>query len=123
MSGRGAVSTHNLLSSQVLTLLLCLPLRPFGHEGPDCPLKAEVTSASACRIPLRGDRRAQIGPNEVLSGYRTPLTLTAAGKKKISKDNEETKISRECKFWLRLILRTMISLLYKVHNEAAHGLS
>lgn len=79
-AGRGTVSTHNLLISQVLTSLLCLPL-PFGHKGPNCPFKAKVTSTIACRIPLRGNGLAQIYPNEVLSIYRTSLTLTAAGKK------------------------------------------
>lgn len=63
---------------------------------------------------------AQKRLNEVLSVYRTSLTLTAAGK--VSQDNEETQISRECKFQLRLIWRTMISLLYEVHNEAAPSL-
>lgn len=60
--------------------------------------------------------------SEVLSMYPTSLPLSAAGCP-VSKDNEETEISREHSLQLRLIWET-VSALYEeeVCDEAAHSL-
>ena len=59
--------------------------------------------------------------SEVLSTYPTSLLLSAAGCP-ISKDNEETEISRECSLQLRLVWETVSALYEEVCDEAAHCL-
>lgn len=84
-----------------------------GHPGPSHPHPDR-------KMPRRGTEFAQKRLNEVLT--LTEPHCRSLQLAKVSKDNEETEIPRECEFPLRLILRTMISVLYEVHNEAAHGL-
>ena len=65
--------------------------------------------------------------NEALSIYWTSLTLTAAGKRfpLLSSPRGQwwNQNFHECKFQLQLILMTMTSLLYEVHNEPDHSLA
>lgn len=65
--------------------------------------------------------------NEALSIYWTSLPLTAAGKRfpllSSPRGQRRNQNFHECKFQLQLILMTMTSLLYEVHNEPDHRLA
>lgn len=65
--------------------------------------------------------------NEALSIYWTSLSLTAAGKSfplsSSPRGQRRNQNFHECKFQLQLILMTMTSLLYEVHNEPDHRLA
>lgn len=65
--------------------------------------------------------------NKALSIYWTSLPLTAAGKRFLllssPRGQWRNQNFHECKFQLQLILMTMTSLLYEVHNEPDHRLA
>lgn len=93
------------------------PLGPLWRQG--WPSRTEPPSSATRKHHLMGPGFAQTGLIEGRSVLERRLLQRQLAKASV--DNEETKISQECRFLLWLSMRTMAFLLYEVRHEEAHG--